>query len=89
MNWNGHRISSIVFRFTESMKICQNQKFSFDRNYIIQNLTNKEQKKLKSVNQGFYNVSLEEYFVFPDINTFSTTTCSCQATVIKRGGNAN
>ena len=56
---------------------------------MIQNLTNKEQKKLKSVNQGFYNVSLEEYFVFHDINTFSTTTCSCQAAVIKRGGNAN
>ena len=35
MNWNEHRISSIVLRF---------ELFSFDRNTIIQNLTNTEQK---------------------------------------------
>ena len=69
--------------------LSHNQKFSFGRNNIIQNFTNIQQKKLMSVNQEFYNVSLEEYFVFHDINTFSTTTCSCQAAVIKRGGNAN
>ena len=56
---------------------------------MIQNLANIEQEKLKSVNKGVYIVSLEEYFVLHNINTFSTTTCSCQATVIKRGGNAN